>query len=356
MKTIQQNSLFDQELLEKAEQQISEQSKKIEFYIVEYTIEILALKMDNSDFEVPTYQREFTWEDERKSKFIESVIMGLPIPFLFFWENPSSGRLEIVDGSQRLRTIKDFLLGDFKLGDLSELSLLAGFKFNDLSESRQRKIKNRSIRGIVLNEHTEEQSRFDLFERINTGSKIANPAEVRRGALGGTFFELVEQLAKNEKFIEMTPVSEKRVNEREREELVTRFFAYGDGLDKYKDKVSEFLYHYTKKMNEEFSNNPSKKAEYESRFTRMIDFVDKKFDFGFKKTKQAQSTPRSRYEAIAIGSYLAMLEDEHIVDKNIDTSWATGEEFIEITGSDGANVIKRLKGRINFVKEKLLNR
>ena len=136
--------------------------------------------MRNGDFEIPTYQREDTWEDERKSRFLESVIMGLSIPFLFFWEK-ADGKLEIVDGSQRLCTIMQFILGDFTIGPLEKLSELEGAKFADLPESRQRKIKNRSIRGIVLNEHADDEARFDIFERINTGSKVANPAEVRRG-------------------------------------------------------------------------------------------------------------------------------------------------------------------------------
>jgi hypothetical protein len=243
----EERPVLTDELVLAAERQIVEQSKRIEFYLTEYSIELLASKMRNGDFEIPAYQREFTWEDERKSRFIESVLMGLPIPFLFFWENPKTGRLEIVDGVQRLKTIEEFLRDDFAIGDLEELSLLTGFRFGDLPESRQRKLKNRSIRGIVLNEHADEQSRFDLFERINTGSKIANKAEVRRGALGGPFLDLVISLAQEAVFIKLAPVSEKQLKEREREELVTRFFAYGDGLEGYQDRVSQFLFTYTKK-------------------------------------------------------------------------------------------------------------
>ncbi len=242
--------------IELAERQIIEQSKRIDFYITEYTIEILAQKMRSGDFEVPDYQREFTWEDERKSRFIESVLMGLPIPFLFFWESAETGKLQIVDGSQRLRTIEEFILGEFSLGSLGELNLLDGLQFKDLPESRQRKIKNRSIRGIVLNEHTDEASRFDLFERINTGSKVANKAEIRRGALGGPFLDMVISLATDPLFVELAPVSPKLRLERRREELVTRFFAYGDGLDAYKDRVAAFNFDYTKKKNLEFSKNP----------------------------------------------------------------------------------------------------
>jgi uncharacterized protein with ParB-like and HNH nuclease domain len=130
---------FSETQIRDAESQIYELSKRIEFYITEYSIELLATKMQNGDFEVPAYQREFTWEPERKSRFIESVLMGLPIPFLFFWESPSTGILEIVDGSQRLRTIQEFILGDFALGGLKELSYLSGFRFKDLLESRQKK-------------------------------------------------------------------------------------------------------------------------------------------------------------------------------------------------------------------------
>ena len=104
-----------QEQIDAAEAQIVEQSKRIEFYLTEYSIELLALKMEREEFEIPAYQREDTWEDTRKSRFIESLLMGLPIPFLFFWEIPETGKLEIVDGSQRLRTIQQFVHGNLVL-------------------------------------------------------------------------------------------------------------------------------------------------------------------------------------------------------------------------------------------------
>src|SRR5258708_3093291 len=98
-----------------AESQILEQTKRIEFYITDDSVELLARKMHNGEFEIPPYQREDTWEPERKSRFIESLLMNLTIPFLFFWEKPETGKLEIVDGSQRLRTIDQFILGDLVL-------------------------------------------------------------------------------------------------------------------------------------------------------------------------------------------------------------------------------------------------
>lgn len=337
-----------------AEEQIVEQSKRIDFYLTEYSVELLAQKMRDDQFVVPGYQREFTWEPSRKSKFIESLLMGLPIPFLFFWEM-EDGRLEIVDGSQRLRTIEEFILGDFQLGTLETLDRLSGFRFVDLPESRQRKTGNRSIRGIVLNEHADEQARFDMFERINTGSKNANKAEVRRGALAGPYMNLVIDLAQSEPFIDMAPASAKRTAEREREELVARFFAYGDGLDAYRDRPAQFIFEHTKRMNEEFELNPDLEPIYRDRFERTMAFVRETFPYGFRRTQTSKATPRARFEAIAIGSWLALQRVPNLAPQNV-ADWLEGDEFKTVTGSDGANAVARLRQRMAFVEDHLLNR
>ncbi|VDC23115.1 DUF262 domain-containing protein [Pseudogemmobacter humi] len=341
--------------IEQAESQIVELSKRIEFYLTEYSVELLASKMNKGEFVVPSYQREYTWEQDRKSRFIESLILGLPIPFLFFWEMPD-GRLEIVDGSQRLRSIEEFVLGDLRLGELQSLTALSGFKFSDLPESRQRKINNRSIRGIVLNEHADEQARFDMFERINTGSKIANMAEVRRGALAGPFMDLIIELSVLPKFVALAPVSKKDLNEREHEELVARFFAYSDGLEGYKDRPSEFIFNYVKKMNVEAANDPALAARYRTRFQEAIDFIEQVFPYGFRRALKGKATPRARFEAIAVGSRLALDERPDLTNEDIDdvTPWLTSDDFTTVTGSDGANAIARLRERTGFVRNRLL--
>ncbi len=338
-----------------AEEQIVELSKRIEFYLTEYTVELLASKMRGGEFVVPAYQRAFTWEEDRKSRFIESLIIGLPIPFLFFWEMPD-GRLEVVDGSQRLRTLEEFVLGNLRLGELASLTHVSGFTFSELPESRQRKIKNRSIRGIVLNEHADEQARFDLFDRINTGSKIANPSEVRRGALTGPFMGLITRLATTPTFTDLAPVSQKEEKERAREELITRFFGYSDGLDQYKDRPSEFLFNYVKAMNEKALAEPETIPAYEIEFNRTMDFITKTFPYGFRRNARGKATPKARFEAIAIGSRLALAakpELETTPPPPVD-DWLSSDDFSRVTGSDGANAIARLRLRINFVKDKLL--
>ncbi|MDR1141086.1 MAG: DUF262 domain-containing protein [Planctomycetaceae bacterium] len=172
------------------ENQIDELSKQIGYTINEYTIGFLADEMqknENGIFYLSEYQREFIWEPKHISRFVESVVMGLPIPFIFCYANIKTEKLEIIDGSQRLRSLQEFIHGEFRLKKLDRLTELSGKTFNDLSESRQRKIRNRSIRGIVLNEYTDAKARQDLFDRINTSSKPATPAKIRRSAFQGAF-------------------------------------------------------------------------------------------------------------------------------------------------------------------------
>lgn len=348
---------MEKELQLKADEQIKAYSKKIDFYTSEYTVEILAKKVSEGEYTVPEYQREYTWDEPRKCRFIESLIIGLPIPFLFFWMNDDTGKLEIVDGSQRLRTIEEYFNNRLMLNGLERLDLLNGTKFDNLPLARQRKILNRSIRGIILSDDTDMESRVDLFERINTGSKVANPAEVRRGVLRGPFMDLINDLATNKIFNTLAPVSAKQKKEREPEELVTRFFAYSDGLDGYRDDVSAFIFRYIKRMNELFETNADMPQEYTDRFNRMLCFVEQSFRIGFKKTEKSSTTPRARFESIAIGSHLALEEDNALqVTKEETDEILKSESFKAEIRSDGANAIRRLNGRINFIKNALLAR
>jgi hypothetical protein len=344
---------------DKVEKQIEKLSKQINYGINEYTIGFIADEMqkeDKSNFYIPKYQREFVWKESRRSRFIESIIMGLPIPFIFYYENTKTGKLEIVDGSQRIRSIHAFIYDGFRLSNLERLTELSGKTFNDLTESRQRKIRNKSIRGIVLSEHADVEARQDLFNRINTGSLKAEPAEIRRGSLQGKFMKLVTKLADLSYFTEITPISSKRKNTREREELVTRFFAYGDGLEDYKDVVETFLFDYVKKMNKKMKANKSLIEEYENRFEQTMKYIKKIFPFGgFRKTGNATRVTRVRFESIAVGTWLAMqdVQDEKNILADRIGNWINQKEYTDLLRSDGGNVITKLRARIEYVQKHL---
>ncbi|MDX2304340.1 MAG: DUF262 domain-containing protein [Microscillaceae bacterium] len=126
------------ETIDKAEEQIREKQKAVDYDIKEFTVEIMVLKYlkggenDENEIYIPDYQRAFVWKQDQQSRLIESLILGLPIPYIFTAEMPD-GRLEIVDGSQRIRTLAAFINNGLILKDLDILKNLEGYTFDNLS-------------------------------------------------------------------------------------------------------------------------------------------------------------------------------------------------------------------------------
>lgn len=340
---------------EDMEEQIQRCSKRFDFIITEYTVEILANKVQKEEIFIPKYQREFIWSIDQRSRFIESVILGIPIPFIVFCID-DEGRLEIVDGSQRLRTLESFFQDNLTLQNLKTLTTLNGSKFSDFKIARQRKIQNKSIRGIILNEKIDSDSRREVFERINTTSKIANPAEVRRGAFDGAFLSMITDVANSDKFKTLAPLPEQSVKERDNEELVTRFLAYSESLDDYKDNPKDFLWNYVRTKTKECEKNPDLINIYREKILSTFDLIEKLYPFGFRQTKTSKTTKRARFEAISVGTFLALKECSALRSKASlsMTKWAYEDDFNKICRADGANAKAKLSGRINFVKKKLL--
>lgn len=210
------------DMKENAEKQIKEMQKQVDYYTKDWTVEYIINKFEMDEFFIPLYQRKFVWDNVRRSRFIESIFLGLPIPFMFL-SNCDDGNLEIIDGAQRIQTLVHFVKENFILQKLEKLDSIVGFSFNDLASSRQKKFLNKSLRIIVLEESTPDDVRKDLFLRINTGGLNANPAEVRRGAYEGELTKFIQECTENETFKKLAPMNKKQEMRYERFELVLRF-------------------------------------------------------------------------------------------------------------------------------------
>ncbi|TAH15948.1 MAG: DUF262 domain-containing protein [Runella slithyformis] len=340
---------FTEEQQERAEQQITTLQKVVDFEIREYTLELLIEKYKEGEIFIPKYQREYVWEERRASKFIESLILGLPIPYMFLADS-KDGRSEIVDGSQRIRTLDYFLKNDLQLQNLEKLTELESFRFNDLPLSRQRRLRKRTIRLIELTDKADWETRKDVFQRINTTPVNLTDMEKRRGMFEGVFSDFIDECAKNQKFRILCPINSERGDRSERQELVLRFFAYTENYMNFVHRVDDFLNDY---MKEKQSNFDAKKMS--EMFEDMLDFVDRHFPYGFRKSTNHNSTPRVRFEAIAVGVSLALKENPVLEPIIPIKTWLNSKEFEDITTTDAANNRKKLFGRIEFVKEKLLS-
>ncbi|MCA2412322.1 DUF262 domain-containing protein [Rhizobium leguminosarum bv. viciae 248] len=300
-----------------AEQAVIAVSRQVKFNLAEYPVSMYVSRFrdDTTDrYFVPEYQRNLAWNDEQKSQFIESLIVGLPIPFMFFYQT-AEGRMEIVDGSQRMRAMRSFLKEGLRLRDLVLIPELNGFSFADLPSDRQNKLEDITIRTILLDTETDPSTRAEMFARINRMGTTANEAEIRRGSLPGPVTNLIQELAESGEFGKMTPLTEKAIDQREREELVTRFFAYLNRNDTpdgrfpgYRDRPKKFLYDYLKEANQAAEANGQIIPAMRQEFLRMLDFVAASFPLGFRKVKSANTVPRVRFEAIAVGSALGRVD------------------------------------------------
>lgn len=344
-----------------AEEEIREKQKIVDYDTKEYPVEVLVqkykegLKDDINEIYIPDYQRNMVWTDNHQSKFIESIFLGLPIPYIFVAdlrpedEEEDLARLEIVDGTQRIRTLYRFLENELRLCGLKKLEALNNFKFNDLPLSRQRRFNRSTIRMIVLTDKADEEVRRDLFERINTGSIALNDMEKRRGISPGPFVSLLEELAKEPRFARLCPLSKVSRDSREPEEFVLRFFAYLDNYTNFGSRVNTFLNEYLESQN----NAQIDLDVFRFRFYSMLDFVEKYFPNGFSKAKGHVRTPRIRFEAIAVGVALALQKSNNVEPKSVD--WLESEEFKEYTTSDASNSRPKVIRRIEYVRDRLLN-
>ena len=270
------------------------------------------------------------WDDARQSKFIESVLLGLPIPYIFVADIPdieNESRLEIIDGTQRIRTLARFLNNELKLERLKKLKKLNDFRFLDLPLSRQRRFKRTTLRMIQLTEKATEDIRRDMFERINTGSVDLNEMEKRRGIEGGPLLQFIEQLSKFSEFRSLCPFSEALVNRHEPEEFVLRFFAYLNNYKNFNRQVNEFLNEYLK------NNNSFDEESMRNEFESMLEFVNKYFPNGFRKGQKHTTT---------------LIPDS--------MEWLDSEEFKFHTTSDASNSKPKVKNRIEFVRDQLLGK
>jgi len=360
--------------IEASEHQIIQNIRDVRYIVREYPAEVVVMKYlrgreeNKNEIYVPDYQRDLIWLEKAQSRFIESMLIGLPIPFLFVAdvgdsEDPdNAGRLEIVDGVQRIRTLAQFFTGELVLSGLERLSALNGFRFSDLHPSRQRRFRRSTLRLIELTEGITEEVRREMFDRINTGSVGLEAVEVRRGMEPGPFLALTTELAGDPLLHQLAPISAALRKRYEYEELVTRFFAflnrYGEyGTGPEGKVVRDFLLSYVRDLNSKLKGPKGEKilSQMKAEWSGMLSFVRDHFPDGFRKRGRGKAVPRVRFEAIAVGTALALRERKTLNSGGIG-EWLDADEFKTWTTSDASNNRVNLIGRLEFVKGKLLGK
>jgi Protein of unknown function DUF262 len=249
-------------MLDEAETQIleavSEEDEIIPFeysitsYGADYPVDGLVKRIRKGDIFVPTFQRAFVWGFSQASRFVESLLLGLPVPAIFLSKEPDTQKLLVIDGHQRLRTLQHFYEGVFAASG-REFALrgvpsrFKGATYRSLAEEDRRRLDDSIIHAIIVKQDEpseDESSIYHIFERLNTGGTLLLPQEIRACIYHGDFNALIGDLNKNEAWRHLFgPVSSRMRDQ----ELILRFFALHYAGEPYKKPMKKFLNTYMAK-------------------------------------------------------------------------------------------------------------
>lgn len=244
----------------------------------------LILQYKEGDIEKPELQRKYVWKKKDASRFIESLLLGLPVPSIFLANIEQSGKRLIIDGYQRIRTLYDFIEEGIWHGDDSEFKLLnsniinerwRGKAFSDLSENDKRRLKNYTIHAIVFEQKhpSNDSGLFQVFERINTSGTTLNDQEIRNCVYQGAMNTLLFAVNKHDKWRVLYGGQEEDSRMMDLE-LILRFYALNCediyNSDKKKISLKQTLNKY---MQDNMHASDAFISEKESEFCSTIDFV-----------------------------------------------------------------------------------
>lgn len=333
--------MFD---IEEMESQIRGKQKSIRYDIRNFPINMIIHQFRNGEFYIPTYQRGFVWSKKTQSRFVESMIIGLPTSSLFIAQT-DDGRMEIIDGAQRIKTLEQYVNGDLRLAGLDDIPALNKTVFFDLSRSQQGKFLNRSISFITLSPETTFEARLEIFSRMNTGGMSRSSHEMRMALIDGPFSDFIRDLSAYPVFDNLLNISQFMKNRGEHEELILRFFALSDELNRYRGNMTTFLNRYAREVSIDFEMN-----RMQNEFERTCIFVDKYFRNILNQ--KGKRVDRVLFDSLFVGANLALRENPDLIPGS--TSWVFESEYDFHIRVHAAQTQKRVRERIIYVKTRLL--
>lgn len=211
-------------------------------YGADYDVEGLVNRLRRGDIETPGFQRAYVWNQHRASRFIESLLMGLPVPGIFLYKERDSQRLFVIDGQQRLKTLLYYYAEDEAAFALKGLkSRFDGLYYKDLAPEDRRRLNDAIIRASIIHQEAPDDdgsSRYAIFERLNTNSTPLTPQEIRSAIYGGAFNSLIEEL---NNYSDWRALFGRQSIRKRDEELILRFLALYFNGENYSSPMKGFL-------------------------------------------------------------------------------------------------------------------
>lgn len=300
----------------------------------------------------PEFQRLFRWDTYQKTRFIESVLIGIPVPPIFVAED-EYGRWELVDGLQRISSIFSFFgilktLPDknnwiFCKGDL--VPELENLGCKDLPLKFQLNIKRSSCRVEIIKWNSAFDMRYELFNRLNTGGSVLKDQEIRNAIFRGVskeFNKFLRRCSENRKFLEIVSPTKRQLEELYMDELVLRFCSLIDipDIEAVSENISNHMTSYMKGA----VGKPENIPDLEDKFNNIVDLLHPIGKIVFRGSNNVFST--SLYDCIMIGleknyAFYSQAPTPQLIEK-ID-ALKESSDFKKASGSASASKSRILK-------------
>jgi Protein of unknown function DUF262 len=337
-----------------ADAAVAPENYAISSFGIDFDVEGLVRRLRKDQIFVPHFQRNFVWKQKEASQFIESLLLGLPVPGVFLAKERDSERLMIIDGQQRLKTLQFFYDGFFRPDDnqkkkqvfeLTEVQPeFAGKTYGTLTEDEKGRLDNSVLHATIIKQESpreeEDTSLYYVFGRLNTGGRKLSPQEVRTAIYHGPLSDLIESLNAHKTWRTMFGKENERLKD---QELILRFLALRSGADYFRP-MEEFLNQFSKRNQKP---TPEFLADCERSFKETIDAAYKYF--GVRGFRPVRAINAAIFDSVAIGLSRRLARGPIVDAEAAKTAHAAlfkDNEYLLATGratSDESSVDKRIR-------------
>lgn len=331
-------------------------------YPSDFTLNGLAQMWRDGDITIPDYQREFVWSIKQSTLLIESFLIGLPVPPVFFYIDENNKNL-VVDGQQRLLSIFFFLEGyfgyenekgkrqTFRLTGLNEKNPFHNKRFIDLEEKDRRKLETSVLRAINIRQlapKDQSTSVYHIFERLNTGGTPLKAQEIRNCVFRGVFLNTLRELNENKNWRNI--LGKKLIDKHQNDvELILRAFGLCHHVEEYEKPMKEFI----SKVAKRYQNTTTGKVEkFVIDFEKAVKIID-------EKLRQKPFSVRGPLNASLFDSiFCTIINNINHLPSNLSERYESlliDQNFIDYTklATTDAKIVKE---RFGYVKKLLIGK
>lgn len=326
---------------------------EITSYGADFLIDGLVRRLSDGAIFIPVFQRDFVWNHRQASRFIESLLLGLPVPGIFLSKDFDTQKLLVIDGQQRLKTLQYFYEGQF--ADTGRVFELRGVQpqfdrltYKTLRPEDKRRLDDSVLHATIVQQETppeDDSSIYYIFERINTSGTPLSPQEIRACIYHGLFNELLRKLNSHEDWRSVFGRVDKRMRD---QELILRFFAlYFEG-DSYKKPMREFLNQY---MASNRKLHRQQGPVLERLFSNTVEVINRYL--GGQAFRPTRALNAAVFDAVMVGVAQRLqrgpIEDEQAF-RRCYQSLMENAEFLEVTTkstADEVSVRRRIGMAVN---------